>query len=371
MKKAVIILPTYNEAKNVQQIVESIFDVTKTIENWNIEILVVDSNSPDNTAQEVKKLQKMFKKNLYLLETPKEGLGKAYIRGFQYALDTMKAFVVFQMDADLSHDPKLIPQFIKKIESGADFVIGSRYRKGGSIPQDWGVDRKFLSVLGNWIIRLGFMKLKITDWTSGFRAIKSWIIKSTVSDVEGYTGYVFQVALLDNALKYKANVAEVPLQFVDRKEGISKMSSSQYIIHTLWYVFTHSSFVKFVIVGGLGFVIDISLFFYFATVAHLATWQANLISTETALVSNFLLNNFWSFSHKKVDHALPSYLFNFLKFNFISSGSILIQVIGLEVLKYLFGPHPELLLIYKVGIIIFLIIPYSYFFYNKVIWKEK
>ena len=368
MKKAVIIMPTYNEADNIQQLLKEVFQVTPSIPNWNIDVLVVDSNSPDNTADEVKKIQKQYK-NLYLLETPKEGLGKAYIRGFEYALKEMKAYVVFEMDADFSHPPTLIPEFLKKIENGADFVIGSRYRKGGSIPSDWGLHRKLFSVLGNWIIRLGFMRLKITDWTSGFRAIKSWIVKDTLEYIGSYTGYVFQVAILDNAVKLKAVIEDVPLNFIDRKEGVSKMQSTQYILQTLLYVFTHSPFVKFVIVGGIGFIIDVTLFYYFTHIAKIATWQANLISTETALISNFFMNNFWSFAHKRVDHSFLAYLKGFFKFNIISSGSIIIQTVGLEIAKYIFGPTD--LLVYKVAIIIFIIIPYSYFFYNKVIWKEK
>ena len=115
MKKAVIILPTFNEAKNVEELLESIHTTIQSIQNWNIELLIVDSNSPDKTAEKVKQLQKFYK-NLYLIETPKEGLGKAYLRGFEYAINEMKAFVVFEMDADLSHDPALIPQFLEKIQ---------------------------------------------------------------------------------------------------------------------------------------------------------------------------------------------------------------------------------------------------------------
>lgn len=370
MKKAVIILPTYNEAKNVEELLASITEVISTIKQWNIELLIVDSNSPDKTAEKVKQLQKKYK-NLYLIETPKEGLGKAYLRGFEYAINEMKAFVVFEMDADLSHDPALIPQFLEKIQNGADFVIGSRYRKGGSIPKDWGLHRKLFSVLGNWIIRLGFMKLRITDWTSGFRAIKSWVVKSTVGNIDNYTGYVFQVAILDNAVKLKAVIDDVPLNFIDRKEGVSKMESTQYIMQTLWYVFTHSPFVKFVIVGGFGFLIDVSLFTYLHVILGASILVSNLISTETALISNFIFNNFWSFSHKQVNNSVLSYVKSFLKFNFISSGSILIQTLGLKLCDYFFSPSEETLVIYKIIIIIFIIIPYSYFFYNKVIWKEK
>lgn len=367
LKKAVIILPTYNEKKNVDQLISQVFAAIETIEQWNIEVLVVDSNSPDGTAELVKKLQKKYR-SLYLLETPKEGLGKAYIRGFEYAINQMNAFLVFEMDADLSHDPNLLPQFIEKIQSGADFVIGSRYTKGGSIPNNWGWHRKLFSVLGNWIVRLGFMRFKITDWTSGYRAIKSWLITSSLDNIRNYSGYVFQVAILDHAVSQKANIQEIPLKFVDRIEGVSKMQSTQYILQTLLYVFTKSPFVKFVIVGGIGFLIDIGLFYYFHTLRNFPTWQSNLISTETALLSNFMLNNFWSFAHKKVDHSPFSYIKGFLKFNLVSSGSILIQIIGMEIAKMLFGPTD--VLIYKVIIIVFLVIPYSYFFYNKFIWKD-
>ena len=160
MRKAVIVLPTYNEAGSIEDITKRIFDATSNIPNWSVEILVVDSSSPDKTGEIVKRMQKTYK-GLHLLETPKEGLGKAYMRGFEYATETIKTFVIFEMDADGQHDPKEIPNFLKQIEQGADFVIGSRYIKGGSIPKEWGIDRKFFSVFGNWIIRLGFMKQNI------------------------------------------------------------------------------------------------------------------------------------------------------------------------------------------------------------------
>lgn len=379
MKKAVIILPTYNEAENIEQLLSDIFDVAKGINQWTIEILVVDSNSPDKTAETVKSLQKKYK-NLYILETPKEGLGKAYIRGFNYALNEMKAYVVFEMDADFSHDPKLIPDFLEKIQAGADFVIGSRYRKGGSIPADWGWDRKLFSIVGNWIIRLGFMKMKVTDWTSGFRAIKSWVIKSTLDDVKNYTGYVFQVAILDTAVKLKAVIDDVPLNFIDRKEGVSKMQSSQYILQTLLYVFTHSPFVKFVIVGLIGFAIDFTFAYIFIHALHIHKPTANAFSAEIAIISNFFLNNFWSFRHKQVVGGAFAFIKKLLSFNLISSGSIAIQWIGMFLTLKIFGDHiihfGDMISIpswtvYKACIIAIVIIPYSYILYNKVVWKDK
>lgn len=368
MKKAVIVLPTYNEKENIKKLITLIDKVRKEISNWQIDILVVDSHSPDGTINEVKKLQKEIS-NLHFLETKKEGLGKAYINGFQYAIEKLKAYVIFEMDADLSHDPKLIPIFLKEIEKGADFVIGSRYIKGGSIPKDWSFDRKLFSVLGNLIIKFGFMKLKITDWTSGFRAIKTWVVKEALSSLKNYSGYVFQVAFLDYAIKNGAKINEVPLNFVDRKWGKSKINSFQYIVQTLIYVFLNSSFIKFVIVGVIGFIIDMGILYLLVERLHIATklvWLAQAISAETAIVSNFLLNNFWSFAYKKIK---DNHFLSFIKFNFVSLGSLLIQTIGLQLLVNFFGR--ELWFLYKVLIIAFIIIPYSYILYNKVIWKER
>lgn len=368
MKNVTIVLPAYNEAENIEKLIPSIFETTKDLRNWKIEVLVVDSNSPDKSAEVVKKLQNKYK-NLHLLSTEKEGLGKAYTLGFKYAIEKLNAFVIFEMDSDLQHDPKEIPHFLQAIADGADFVIGSRYMKGGSIPANWGIHRKIFSIFGNIIIRTGFMKFKIKEWTSGYRAVKSWIIKDAANHLENYSGYVFQIALLDFAIKKHAKIKEVPIQFKDRVSGESKISFGGYIFTIFAYIFNHSSFVKFVIVGSSGFIVDIGLFYLLTKHADFVTWHANLISTESAVITNFLLNNFWSFAHKRVDHRVISYLKGFVKFNIVASSSIAIQTIGVEVLQHLFGS--EYLYFYKVGIIVLIIIPYSYFFYNRVIWKDK
>lgn len=371
MRKAAIIIPTYNEAKNVTKVIDDIIDITNPIKNWDVHIVVVDSKSPDNTGTIVEELydsdHKKYK-NLHIIHTEKEGLGKAYIEGFKVALEKLKPYILFEMDADYSHNPAKIPEFLKQIEKGSDFVIGSRYIKEGTIPDDWGIDRKFYSIVGNWILRLGFMNLKITDWTTGYRAIKAWIIEKSLSQVTNYTGYVFQVALLDNAIKMKANISEIPIQFIDRTEGESKINSGQYTFQTLWYMFQNSSFLKFVIVGLSGFVIDFSISFLFIELAHAAVWLATIISAETAIISNFMLNNFWSFKHKKLSRKSGNLVWSFLKFNLIASGSILIQTVGMTLSTNAFGR--EFWYIYKVLIILLVIIPYSYFFYNKLVWKD-
>ncbi|CAN5196991.1 glycosyltransferase family 2 protein [soil metagenome] len=369
MRIAAIILPTYNESKTIRIVIEKIFEVAASINNWEIHVVVVDSDSPDNTATIVQVLQDEDKRkyqNLHIIKTKKEGLGKAYIEGFTMAIKEIKPFVLFQMDSDLSHDATKIPEFLEKIEKGADFVIGSRYIKGGSIPSDWGIHRKIFSICANIFMRFGFMKLRITDWTNGFRAIKVWIVQKSIHNIKDYTGYVFQVALLDNAIKMDAQITEIPINFIDRTEGESKINSFQYILHTFLYVFTHSAFIKFAIVGGIGFIVDFGISHILIDLVKSPIWLATVISAESAIVSNFLFNNYWSFSHKKNESNL---IWGFLKFNGIALGSILIQVIGVQLCSNLWGIG--LWPLYKVIIIFFIVIPYSYILYNKFVWKDK
>lgn len=369
MKKAVVVVPTYNERGNIKQLIESIVPIAATVSNWEIDILVVDSSSPDGTIEEVKELQKKYP-HIHFIETKKEGLGKAYLAGFAYAIDHLNPYVLFEMDADLSHNPKYIPTFLQKIEKGADFVIGSRYIKGGSIPENWGFHRKLFSIGANLFVRFGFMRLKISDWTGGYRAIKVWVVKAALSHVHSYSGYVFQVALLDFAINQKARTAEVPIQFTDRTEGVSKINTIQYIIQTFLYVLTHSSFIKFVITGLIGFGIDFGFSYFFINALHFAKTTATVCSAEIAIICNFFINNFWSFKHKKIVGGIFSYIKSLLLFNFVSSGSILIQWAGMLFALRLLGDYGSIWILYKVCIIAFVIIPYSYILYNKVIWKK-
>ncbi len=368
MRKVVVIAPTFNEKGNVEKLVEQIFNQTKNVPNWEIHLLIVDSYSKDGTAEIVKKLQNRYH-HLHLLETEKEGLGKAYIRGYRYSEEKINPYLIIQIDGDGQHDPNKIPEFIKKIEQGADFVVGTRYSKGGSIPPNWGLHRKILSFCANIFIRFGFMKPKITEWTNGYRAVKFWLVKNSYEYLRNYSGYVFQVASLDFALRNNAILDEIPIHFKERTSGISKINAFQYSFQTFVYVFTHSSFIKFVIVGFIGFGIDFGISYLGIQKFHQAVWAITLMSTETAIISNFFMNNFWSFRHKKIEGGPLNFLSSFLKFNFVSSGSIAIQTIGMQILVGFFGR--KLWYLYKILIIAFIIIPYSYILYNKFIWKGK
>ena len=169
---AVVIIPTFNEKGNIEKLIEILeTDIFPAIKNYNMSILVADDSSPDGTASVVRDLMKKWE-NIDISIGEKRGLGAAYVRGMSYAIQNLNADVMFEMDADLFHDPAKIPDFLEKIDEGYDYVIGTRYSEGGSIPSDWGIHRKILSVYGNMFIRLLFGRKGIHDWTGGYKAVK-------------------------------------------------------------------------------------------------------------------------------------------------------------------------------------------------------
>ena len=234
--KIVVIIPTYNERDNIGHLItileEEIFPEVK---GHDMGILVADDNSPDKTSDEVRKLMSRWA-NIELTTGERRGLGAAYLRGMTYAVDKMGAEVLFEMDADLSHDPKKIPEFVKRINEGYDVVIGTRYSDGGSIPQDWSLDRKILSIFGNVLIRIILMRFSIHDWTGGFRAIRKGVFLKEKGELETFNGYTFQIAFLHKAIRDKFKVIEVPIHFSDRTAGHSKFVMKDHVFHILNYI---------------------------------------------------------------------------------------------------------------------------------------
>ena len=218
--KGCIVLPTYNERENIGKLLENLLEIFKNIKDFDMHILVVDDNSPDRTQEIVKKF--LDNKKVFLITGDKKGLGTAYVRGFNYAVNELKADVIFEMDADFSHKPRDIPRFLEEIRNGNDFVIGSRYVPGGEIP-DWDFLRKAISAGGNFFARVVAGLYKVHDCTSGFRAIKSELIKKIDLDKLDAQGYAFQMNLLWNAVKLNAKIKEIPIIFNDRNIGKSKM----------------------------------------------------------------------------------------------------------------------------------------------------
>ncbi len=213
--KVLIIIPTYNEKGNIKEIIEAVFQVDP-----HYHILVVDDDSPDRTATIVKKLQKKYS-NLNLIEREfREGLGPAYISGFNFALKNNFDYII-QMDADFSHNPQMIPILIA-FANDNHWVIASRYVPGGKI-KGWNMKRLLLSWLGNTYTKviLGF---QIKDWTSGFCSWpKKILAKINLKNAEFPNGYAFQVATKYQALKAGFKPIEIPIIFKERRRGKSKM----------------------------------------------------------------------------------------------------------------------------------------------------
>lgn len=238
--KAVIIIPTFNERKNISRLLPAIKRVIKKINNWDIELLVVDDNSPDGTVDAVRKITKKDKKVHLLLRKKKVGLGAAYLAGMKEAFGKLKANVVLTMDADLSHNPGYIPHFLSAVEKGSDFVVGSRYVKGGAIAKEWAPHRKFLSIFGNIMVSLLLGKNNLTDWTSGFRAVRKEVYKKVrpfiSEDKAEFKGYTFNISFAHHAVSEGFKTSEVPFQFVDRTSGKSKLGM-EYLLHTPLFLF--------------------------------------------------------------------------------------------------------------------------------------
>lgn len=314
--KVVIIIPTYNEADNIAPLTEALTENFSVLSH-DMHILVVDDNSPDGTAEIVKKLSQ---KNpaISLITGEKKGLGAAYIRGMQYVLEQMNADVVFEMDADFSHSPSDVPRLLRAIEEGSDFVIGSRYVKGGSIPPEWGLLRRLNSKFGNIVARYVAGIYRVKDCTAGFRAIRTRLLEDINLGDIGVQGYAFQVALLNKAIINGARVEEIPVHFVERTKGESKLGLSDIIefIINAWWIRVQSSrtFAKFLIVGLIGVVVNLGSFTAFLALG-MDKYLASAIAIEASIISNFFLNNYWTFRWRK---TRDRFRIKGLKFNFVS-----------------------------------------------------
>lgn len=372
----VIVIPTYNEKGNIERLIRKLQDdVFPTIKNHKMAILVADDNSPDGTADVVKSLMKKWK-NIDLSMGEKKGLGAAYVRGMSYAIEKMDADILFEIDADGQHPPEKIPEFLKKIDEGYDFVIGTRYSDGGSIPQNWPLQRKTFSVIGNLVIRSILMRFYIHDWTGGFRAIRKEVFLKEKDVIKEYTGYTFQVAFLHKAIQDNYTVAEVPFKFIDRTLGDSKIAAFETMFDILKYAIVeriielrHSPFTKYAITGFIGYIINAISLEFFADIIRLHPFMAAILGAEFAIIWNFVVNNSWAFAKHRIESS-AKILLKFFQFNLVSLGSVLINSTIIFIATHLFGNTPTVRQIALVIAIGFFVVPYSYTMYNIFIWKR-
>lgn len=223
MNKTLIIIPTYNEIENIDTVLEKTFSL-----NLDLDILIVDDNSPDKTYEKIQEIidTKQYGDKLHLLlRKEKEGLGKAYIAGFKYALKREYQYIV-EMDADLSHDPKYLHTFLEKIKE-YDLVIGSRYVSGGGTVH-WSAFRKLISYGGSLYAKT-VLGIDVNDVTGGYKCFRREVLESINLDALITTGYAFQIEMNYRASIGGFRVTEIPIIFEDRVAGKSKMSKKIFI----------------------------------------------------------------------------------------------------------------------------------------------
>lgn len=385
MNNVVIVIPTYNEAKNVVAVTSSLLKVFKQCRGYNMSILFVDDNSPDGTAKVVSTLARKYPSVHLLSNKHKGGLGHAYKKGFMVAIDKLKADIIFEFDADLQHDETIIPQMLASIKGGNDLVLGSRYIQGGGIPQAWPWYRKFLSIGGNHFIRLVMGNFRVHDWTTGYRAIKAYVVQDILKIMHNaaFHGYTWQIGFLVKTIAKGYTVSEVPFYFRDRTEGSSKLGP-EYIFNTMRYIMktrmsqiVNNRIFKFVITGGTGTLVQITALYFYRM--GLGYQLANFLSIETAILSNFTLSNLWTFADRKLKAVqIPA---KFIQFNLASAGSILIQLAIAFMGEKFIGIHSLFILpiinididtgmIFSMaGILIGMF--WNFFAYSHFVWKKS
>jgi dolichol-phosphate mannosyltransferase len=319
-KKAVVILPTYNEVHNVSHVLKKIFEQSGKLSNHELYVLVVDDNSPDGTPRKLQEQKKAYN-NLYLLNGEKKGLGEAYKRGIAHAISEFNPDIIFEMDADLQHDPGMIPLFVTLSEDGFDLVIGSRLAPDGGTP-DFSWFKKLLDLTGNWFVRSAGGLPSIHDFTSSYRCINARLLQKCKFPYFSTRSRSVQFFLLCELLRNGATVVEIPIASKKRYHEGSKLSLRDLIDFLFTMVrirFLRSEeFFKFCMVGFSGVFVNMGLYalltrFFgvpitFASpiaieilvllslVSMFCVWDifANLVGIACATLVNYALNSHWT-----------------------------------------------------------------------------
>ncbi|MFH0777362.1 MAG: polyprenol monophosphomannose synthase [Candidatus Eisenbacteria bacterium] len=225
--KSLVIVPTYNERENARTLILAILALPH-----DIEVLIVDDSSPDGTAAIVSEMARSDRR-IHLLKRPQKlGLGSAYVEGFKYALSRSEIECVFEMDADFSHDPSSIPQFLEAIEH-CDLVLGSRYLQGVTVV-NWPLGRLILSYSANLYTRI-VTGLPVHDATGGFKCFRRRVLESIDLDGVRSDGYSFQIEMSFKCWRKGFRIKEIPITFVDRRAGMSKMSQ-RIVWEAVWLI---------------------------------------------------------------------------------------------------------------------------------------
>ncbi|MEK7127315.1 MAG: glycosyltransferase [Patescibacteria group bacterium] len=361
--KIVVVAPTYNEEENIAAFIEA-------VSKYPVALLISDSHSSDKTAQIVKKY-----KDVYYLDVKKRGLGLGLSEGLNYAVDKLGADILITMEADLSNDISKLPDFIKKVKT-ADLVIGSRYAKGGGV-KNWSWWRRLLSRTANLTLSVISLTFNISEFTNLYRAFDKKVWEAIKDKVSVHKDWLFVPAFVFEALGTNFKIVEEPYIFLDRFGGRSKMKTVSYAKDLLRYAIKFrlersAPFFKFLVVGGFGFFINTAVLIIGVNLGMVPA-NSGMLGAEFAIISNFILNNLWTFSDRKVTTPVEI-IKKFIPFNVLSFGSAVIQFIFLKIGELIFGlEHYKAslwyMLFYVAGVAVGLV--WNYIMYSKVIWKKK
>ena len=337
IRRVCVILPTYNEIENVVDLVRQ---VLASFDGFDVEVIVVDDESPDGTGTVVAEMAAKDPR-ITLLSGEKRGLGTAYTRGFTHALNHTEADVVIQMDADFSHAPLDAARLVARLKDH-DVAIGSRYVPGGSVDSRWGLRRRLLSRWGNRFARYVAGMYGIRDCTAGFKAIRTSALRRVFPLRLKVQGYVFQVACLHALYIDGADIVELPIYFADRSAGETKLGRRdvvEFFVHVWWLrLLSRKTFIKFALTGLSGVVVNLGCFAAL-NAAGLNTYLASAIAIETSIVWNFFINNFWTFRDRTISARKRV---RGLKFNVISLFTLAMSFATFVLLLWVFPDLPPI-----------------------------
>ena len=364
--KICFVLPTYNEEENIENIIQQILKEEKNQSKHTFSILVVDDNSTDETQTIVQRYISLNSK-VHLVTGQKKGLGDAYKRGFKFALNDLKADLIFQMDSDGQHDTSLIPDFVSYIEEGKDVVIGSRFVEGGTTP-DFSFSRLLMSKVGNLLVRYIGGITQVKDCTSGYRAIRASYLKELDFSYLSTRGYSFQSSLICDLAWRGADISEIPIEFSSRQGGDSKLAlrdQIEFLLNIPRLGFRNlEDFMKYSLVGVSGVFVNLGLYLFLTRYYEISELVAPLIAIESALISNFILNNFWTFGKRITQSRIRV---KFVKFHLVSGFSALINYSAFLTLFLVFGLYDILANLIGIGLAAIV----NYLINSNWTWKDN
>ena len=372
--RVVNLLSAYNEKEIIGTMIEYLDDLAKKLPQYEFLTLVVDSHSPDGTGAVVRKMMKT-RKNLHLLETPR-GLGVSLVRGYQYALKELKADIVIPNDVDFQWHPKYSPQMLAKIEEGYDVVVPSRHVPGGKDYFNW--FRQLTHFVSNTLINYYWGGIReVKDLSGNFKAIRvKGILEKVNFNRLNVKGFVIQSTIIYELSKTGAKFCEIPAVYGERRAGTTKVGINLQFIKDVIETMTNATkirlersqqFFKFAFVGFIGYLVN-AFGLEILYRAGMAPGPATALATELAIINNFILNNLWTFSEKKIV-SLKQLPYKFLQFNFTSMGALVIQTVVVWLGTAFLGDQwRQIFLILAIG---FLVLPYNFFMYTTFIWKTR